>query len=411
MSVPWNSFRCADGWVIICAGNHPNWVRLCEMIGRPRARGRPALRHAGGRIAHVDEIEAAVSAWMGDRSVAEVEALLNANTIAGGSILPLHDVVEHPSFTRGISSLPIDANPVPCFTWITSHSTYAKAHGARVPGPARCSSIDAACRRRNTSAGLPRVWWSKRNESPMPRPLEGLRVLDIGISTAGPYAARLLGDLGADVIKVEPLDGENTRGLGLRYGDAGYLYHVNNYNKRSITLKLQHPRGRDLFLELVAKSDVVIENFAIGTMDKWGVGYAACREANPAIIYCSVKGFGESGPWAGLRAFDTVTQALCGLMYSTGKPGDPPLKAGPSVCDLMGAAVSSMAVMIAIAGAASRSKPVRRHGAVRHGRGRADLALADGAPRQRGIAAQSRQPPSPTTCPSTTTRVRRAASW
>ena len=183
----------------------------------------------------------------------------------------------------------------------------------------------------------------------MPRPLEGVRVLDIGISTAGPYAARLLGDLGADVIKVEPLAGENTRGLGLRYGDAGYLYHVNNYNKRSVALMLQDPRGRDLFLELVAKSDVVIENFAIGTMDKWGVGYAACREANPAIIYCSVKGFGESGPWAGLRAFDTVTQALCGLMYSTGKPGDPPLKAGPSVCDLMGAAVSSMAVMIAIA--------------------------------------------------------------
>jgi crotonobetainyl-CoA:carnitine CoA-transferase CaiB-like acyl-CoA transferase len=84
-------------------------------------------------------------------------------------------------------------------------------------------------------------------------------------------------------------------------------------------------------------------------MDKWGVGHAACREANPSIVYCSVKGFGESGPLAGLRAFDTVTQALCGLMYSTGKPGDPPLKAGPSVCDLMGAAVSSMAVMTAIA--------------------------------------------------------------
>ena len=183
----------------------------------------------------------------------------------------------------------------------------------------------------------------------MLRPLDGIRVLDIGISTAGPYAARLLGDLGADVIKVEPLDGENTRGLGLRYGDAGYLYHVNNYNKRSVTIKLQHPRGRALFLDLVARSDVVVENFAIGTMDKWGVGYAACREANPSIIYCSVKGFGESGPLQGLRAFDTVTQALCGIMYSTGKPGDPPLKAGPSVCDLMGAAVSSMAVMTAIA--------------------------------------------------------------
>jgi CoA:oxalate CoA-transferase len=182
----------------------------------------------------------------------------------------------------------------------------------------------------------------------MPKPLDGVRVLDIGISTAGPYGARLLADLGADVIKIEPLDGENTRSLGLRYGDAGYLYHVNNYNKRSVTLTLQHPRGRETFLALVAKSDVVIENFAIGTMDKWGVGYDACRAANPSIVYCSVKGYGESGPLRNLRAFDTVTQALCGLMYSTGKPGDPPLKAGPSVCDLMGAAVSSMAVMAAL---------------------------------------------------------------
>ena len=182
----------------------------------------------------------------------------------------------------------------------------------------------------------------------MSKPLDGIRVVDIGISTAGPFGARLLGDLGADVIKVEPLDGENTRSLGLRYGDTGYLYHVNNYNKRSLALQVQHPRGRDVFLDLVAHADVVIENFAIGTMDKWGIGYAACRRVNPSIVYCSVKGFGESGPLQHLRAFDTVTQALCGIMDTTGKPGDPPLKAGPSVCDLMGAAVSSMAVMAAL---------------------------------------------------------------
>jgi CoA:oxalate CoA-transferase len=183
----------------------------------------------------------------------------------------------------------------------------------------------------------------------MSRPLEGIRVVDIGISTAGPFGARLLGDLGADVIKIEPLDGENTRSLGLRYGDMGYLFHVNNYNKRSVTLQVQHPCGRDIFLDLVARSDVVIENFAIGTMDKWGIGYEACRGVNPSIVYCSVKGFGESGPMQELRAFDTVTQALCGIMHTTGKPGDPPLKAGPSACDLMGAAVSSMAVTAAIA--------------------------------------------------------------
>jgi crotonobetainyl-CoA:carnitine CoA-transferase CaiB-like acyl-CoA transferase len=103
MSVPWNSFRCADGWVIICAGNHSNWVRLCEMIGRPELVADPRLATQEDRIVHIDEIEEAVSGWMADRSVEDVEALLNANAIAGGSILPLHDVVEHAQFrARGL---------------------------------------------------------------------------------------------------------------------------------------------------------------------------------------------------------------------------------------------------------------------------------------------------------------------
>jgi CoA:oxalate CoA-transferase len=98
MSVPWNSFRCADGWVIICAGNHPNWVRLCEMIGRPELVTEPRYRTQEDRIACVDEIEAEITAWTRDRRVDEVEALLNRGTIAGGSVLPLHDVVEHAQF-------------------------------------------------------------------------------------------------------------------------------------------------------------------------------------------------------------------------------------------------------------------------------------------------------------------------
>ena len=142
----------------------------------------------------------------------------------------------------------------------------------------------------------------------MPRPLEGIRVLDLGISTAGPYCARFLADLGAEVLKIEPLDGENARKLGLRYGGTGYLYHVNNYNKKSVSLQVQTVKGREIFLELVAKSSVVVENFAIGTMTKWGIGYEACRDVNPSIIYCSAKGFGESGPLKHKRAFDTVTQ-------------------------------------------------------------------------------------------------------
>ncbi len=182
----------------------------------------------------------------------------------------------------------------------------------------------------------------------MPLPLEGIRILDLGISTAGPYCARFLGDLGAEVLKIEPLDGENARKLGLRYGGTGYLYHVNNYNKKSVSLQVQTEKGRALFLELVAKSDVVVENFAIGTMRKWGIGYEDCRAVNPSIIYCSAKGFGESGPLKQKKAFDTVTQAISGIMHLTGEAGEHPLKGGPSICDLTTAAVSAMAVMSAI---------------------------------------------------------------
>lgn len=182
----------------------------------------------------------------------------------------------------------------------------------------------------------------------MPLPLEGLRVLDLGISTAGPYASRFLADLGAEVLKIEPIEGENARSLGLRYGDAGYLFHVNNYNKSSVVLRVQSPQGRKLFLELVARSDVVLENFASGTMDRWGIGYEACRAANPSIIYCAAKGFGESGVLRDKRAFDTVVQGLTGLMDATGEPGDAPLKGGPSVCDLMTAATNAMACVSAI---------------------------------------------------------------
>lgn len=183
----------------------------------------------------------------------------------------------------------------------------------------------------------------------MPLPFDGIRVLDLGISTAGPYSARFLADLGAEVIKVEPLEGENARNLGLRYGGTGYLYHVNNYNKKSLSLTVQSDAGRQIFLDLVRISDVVVENFALGTMDRWGIGYAACRDANPSIVYCSAKGFGENGPLKAKKAFDTVSQALSGIMHLTGAADEPPLKGGPSVCDLMTATVSAMAVAAALA--------------------------------------------------------------
>ena len=115
-------------------------------------------------------------------------------------------------------------------------------------------------------------------------PLEGIQIIDIGTMTAGPYAGKFLGDLGAEVIKVEPESGEVCRNLGLRFGNTGYLFHANNYNKKSITLNVQEEEDRQRFLKLVSESDVLIENFATGTMAKWGLGFDDCVKVNPHLI-------------------------------------------------------------------------------------------------------------------------------
>lgn len=150
MSVPWNSFRCRDGWVIVCAGNQPNWVRLCEMIGRPDFLADPRLATQEGRIGRVDEIEAAISAWMAPRSVAQVEALLAQNTIAGGSILPLPDVLRHPQFReRELASgdgarraagavFHVDRAPLP-----VSEGCWRRGTGARAVLVDRCHAGEA----------------------------------------------------------------------------------------------------------------------------------------------------------------------------------------------------------------------------------------------------------------------------
>jgi crotonobetainyl-CoA:carnitine CoA-transferase CaiB-like acyl-CoA transferase len=167
----------------------------------------------------------------------------------------------------------------------------------------------------------------------MSRPLEGIRVVDIGISTAGPFGARLLGDLGADVIKIEPLDGENTRSLGLRYGDMGYLFHVNNYNKRSVTLQVQIRAAAGL-PRLVAHSYGDRE----WRSGRWTSGIATTpAAASTRRSYCSVKGFANPAR-CGNCAFDTVTQALSGSCTQRASRAIRRLGRA-SACDLMGGVV------------------------------------------------------------------------
>jgi crotonobetainyl-CoA:carnitine CoA-transferase CaiB-like acyl-CoA transferase len=183
-----------------------------------------------------------------------------------------------------------------------------------------------------------------------PLPLTGVRVLDVSQVMAGPYACMLLGDLGADVIKVEPpRGGDQTRGaMGFKLKGSDSMGFLNmNRNKRSVTLNLKTAAGRALLFRLVESADILVENYRPGVMKRLGVDYEACRKVNPRLVYVSISGFGQSGPWAQRPGFDLMAQAMSGVMSVTGEPGGPPAKAGVPVADIGCALFATYAMLAA----------------------------------------------------------------
>ncbi|MGF6603040.1 crotonobetainyl-CoA:carnitine CoA-transferase CaiB-like acyl-CoA transferase [Paraburkholderia sp. GAS448] len=181
--------------------------------------------------------------------------------------------------------------------------------------------------------------------------LQGLRVLDLSRVLAGPYAGQILADHGADVIKVEPPQGDETRELGPPFVDESAAYfHGLNRNKRAISLDLSLPRGREVLLDLLASTDVLIENFLPGTMRKWGIGYEeTLAERFPQLIYCRISGYGEHGPLSGQPGYDAVLQAFCGLMSVNGHAYTGPTRVGVPIVDTATGLSSVIGILLALA--------------------------------------------------------------
>ncbi|UUX35083.1 CaiB/BaiF CoA transferase family protein [Fundicoccus culcitae] len=177
--------------------------------------------------------------------------------------------------------------------------------------------------------------------------LEGLKVLDLGRVIAAPFAAAMLADLGADVIKIEmPQGGDNARdNLPMKDGESTYFIQFNR-SKRGMTLDMK--KGRDILVKLVEKADVVLENFRPGVMEKLGFGYEELRKINPQIIMASVSGFGQTGPYSQRAGYDPLAQAMSGMMDITGYPENPPVRAGASIADVMAAQNAVIGVLAAL---------------------------------------------------------------
>ncbi len=181
-------------------------------------------------------------------------------------------------------------------------------------------------------------------------PLEGIKVLDLSRILAGPFCSMILADLGAEVIKVEePRKGDETRSWGPPFIGKESAYYLSiNRNKKSIAIDLRQDEGREIVYQLARRSDVALENFRPGVAEKLGVDYPSLRAVNPRIIYCSISGFGQEGPYRGLPAYDIILQGMGGLMGITGEPGGRPVKVGVAISDLAAGLQAAIGLLAAL---------------------------------------------------------------
>jgi len=183
----------------------------------------------------------------------------------------------------------------------------------------------------------------------MPKALDDVRIVDLTRVIAGPFATTLLGDMGANIIKIE-LPGRGDDG---RYGYPSVdgipvAFLALNRNKKGITLDIRKPQGAELLRRLVREADVVVENFSAGTMDKWGVGYAALSQLNPRLVYAALSGFGQTGPYAQRTSYDIIAQAMGGLMEMTGFADGPPTRGGGALGDFIGGVFTAVGILCAL---------------------------------------------------------------
>ena len=323
-TVPWNDYPTRDGRIVLCTSTDAQWHALLRLAGREDLIGDARYATAADRRARVDEVDAIVTSWTSRYRTTTVLERAAASRLAAGVVRSVAELLTGPN-------------------------------GPRVVG---AGGVAGSLSQLAEGSGRSSAAWSPRHVVPEPltAPLSGVRVVEIGHYTAGPYCCRALAGLGAEVIKVEPLAGEVMRGFPPYVDDAGYFFGINNVGKRSIALDLRAPEDKALLCDLLRDSDVLVENLSAGAMDRMGLGTAVLHDLNADLVVCSIKGYG--GAESGRLAYDTIIQAEAGIMGSTGWPGGVPVKAGISISDLLGSTVAAAEVVLGLIARRAGHDPV-----------------------------------------------------
>jgi len=336
MAAPWNAYRAIDGWVLICSTGERHWQGVCTAMGQPELAAEPRYCTLGLRVERRGEVDAMLGRWTGTLSVADCVEALGRLGVACGPIVPVAGLADelnlrHRRTVRVVEAPGVGAVLLPA-------PLIGGAPDVTVPTPgAGRPELEAALAGR----GVP----SPSGAGGLP--LKGLRVIEIGQFTTAPLCGRHLGMLGADVIKLEPPEGDAARLWAPHRDGLSYFFVLSNSGKRSIAVDLRSEAGAGFLHDLVASADVLLENMKPGSLARLGFPANRLGAINPRLVYCAVSGFGADSAYAERPAFDTVVQAMSGLMDLT-QDGGAPLKSGISIADICGGELALVATLAAL---------------------------------------------------------------
>jgi formyl-CoA transferase/CoA:oxalate CoA-transferase len=342
---PYNAFRTRDSYIVAAPFTQIFWRKLCDVLGRNDLPANPSYKSFAERLKNRAELAAIIDEAFLEHTTAEWRERLDRGDVPNGPVNSIGEALEmEQTVFRGMVPKVDDGG---------ERSVRMLGNPFRFNFEERLQFEPAY---HLPQRAMPTGWSSRTSErvegdskSDASAPLAGLRVLDLTRMFAGPYCCLFLADLGAEVIKIEePRIGDPTRrNIPMVNGESTYYMAVNR-GKKSVALDLKLPAAREAFLRLVEQSDVVVENYRPGVMDRLGLSYTELRKRKSDIILLSLSGFGQTGPMRNNISFDIVNQAMAGVMSVTGEEGRPPVRIGVPVGDLSGGIFGALAVMAAL---------------------------------------------------------------